>query len=109
MAIAKFVQIGQNIDYTAEADVAYREIVPLISRVGVACEAIPKGESGTLSLTGVYEMPAVSGAIAVGATVYYDTETEKITVTKKEDTTVLAGIAVAAKTEAGTSCLVRIG
>ena len=49
------------------------EIVPLKDCVGVALEAIAANETGTVTLTGVFEFPAATGAaIKVGEKVYWD-------------------------------------
>lgn len=107
MAIATYVKKGENIDYTATAAVAYMEVVPLASCIGVALTPIEKGATGTVSLTGVYELPAAASlAIEVGDKVYWDTKAGNI---NKTDTGVPAGIAVAPKTEAGTTARVKIG
>lgn len=108
MATATFVQRGENIDYTAQADTAYMEIVPLAARIGVALEPIAKGDTGTVTLTGVFSMPAATGAIAVGAEVYWDAKAGNITGTKS-DTVVFAGYATEPKTESGATVNVRIG
>lgn len=109
MAIATYVQIGGIVDYTAADAVKYRQVVAFGSRVAVANQDIAKGETGSVCLTGVYQMPAEAGtAITVGAEVFYDTKKDAIVAASGTDT-VAAGIAVAAKAEAGTTCLVRIG
>ena len=107
MATATYVQKGENIDYTATAAVAYMEVVPLAACVGVALEPIEKGNTGTLTLTGVYDLPAATSlAIDVGDKVYWNAKNNNI---DKTDTGIPAGIAVAAKTEAGTVARVKIG
>lgn len=50
MATATYVQRGENIDYVAASNTAYMEVVPLAARIGVALEAIAKGETGTVTL-----------------------------------------------------------
>lgn len=108
MATAVFVQKGSNIDYTATQDIAYMEVVPLISRIGVALEDIKNGEKGTVTLVGVFDLPAGSGAIAVGQDVFFNTSTGKI-VTESGSNTVPAGIAIDPKSAAGNTARVRIG
>lgn len=108
MATATFVQKGDNIDYTASAAVGYMEVVPLTARIGVALEAMDKGDTGTVTLTGVFTLPAATGALTVGQEVYWDKTAGNITGTKG-DATVFAGYAVEAKAEAGTAVNVRIG
>lgn len=107
MATATYVQKGSNIDYTAAADIAYMDVVPLAACIGVALTPIAKGEKGAVSLTGVYELPAAASlAIDVGDKVYWNAKNDNI---DKTDTGIPAGIAVAAKTEAGTVVRVKIG
>ncbi len=109
MAIAKYVQPGYNIDYTADKDKAYREVVALGTCIGVTNAEIKAGETGSVTLTGVHQIAAEAGtAIAFGAQVFFDTKKDAIVATASTNT-VPAGMAVANKAEAGTSCLVRIG
>ena len=106
MAIATHIQRGNSIDYIATADIAYREIVPLASRIGIALEPIAKGESGTLAITEVWELPAAASLeIAVGDKVYWNTENGNIT---KTNTDVPAGTAVEAKTASAITVRVKI-
>lgn len=107
MATAVYIKKGENIDFKAEADVAYMEILPLIACVGVALEPIAAGETGAVTLTGVYEMPAASGVeIATGDAVFWNTENGNI---DKDATGTPAGIAVADKASAGTTVRVKLG
>ena len=107
MATATYVQKGDNIDYKATAAVGYMQIVPLASRIGVSLGTIAAGETGTLSLRGVYEMPAAASlAISTGEAVYWNTENSNI---DKTTAMIPAGIAVADKGAADTTVLVRIG
>lgn len=107
MATATYVQKGENIDFTATAAVSYMEVVPLAACIGVALTPIAKGETGTVSLTGVYELPAAASlAIDVGDKVFWNA---KDSVIDKTDTGIPAGIAVAPKTEAGATVRVKIG
>lgn len=108
MAKATFVQLGKNIDYTATEAVEYMAIVPLTTCVGVALENIEAGGTGTVTLEGVYDMPAgTSEAIDAGAAVYYDATNDVITATAGSNTP--AGMAVAAKTASASTVRVRIG
>ena len=107
MAMTKFIQDGKVIDYVAGADIAYMDVVPLTTCIGVAGEDIPSGATGSVSLTGVYELPAVSTAIAVGDAVYWNASDKKITATATNN--VPAGMCVAAKASGVTTIRVRIG
>ena len=107
MPMTKFIQDGAVIDYVAAEDIAYRDVVPMTSRIGVACEDIASGSIGAVALTGVFEMPCVTTAIAAGDAVYWDKTNKKITGTAGEN--VPAGMCVAAKATTVTTIQVRIG
>ena len=108
MAKAEYIQRGDNIDYTAEANIAYMEVVPLAARIGIALAEIPKGETGAVTLVGAFRFPAATGKIDVGAEVYWD-KTQKNIVSASGASTVRAGYAIAPKEQADTVALVRIG
>ena len=110
MAKATFIQKGDNIDYTAAADIGYMDVVALTDRIGVALEAIANGGTGTVTLTGVFEFPAATGSgksLTVGEKVYWDATNSVITPTATDN--IFAGYAVAAKATSGTTARVRIG
>jgi predicted RecA/RadA family phage recombinase len=110
MAKATFVQKGDNIDFTAAADIAYMDVVTLTDRIGVALENIANGATGTVTLTGVFEFPAATGsgkALTVGQKVYWDATNSVITPTATDN--IFAGYAVAAKAAATAVARVRIG
>lgn len=108
MAKAVFVQKGENIDFKASSNIEYMEVVPMASCLGVALEPIAAGETGAVSLTGVYDLPVAPDlgtgiSINVGDAVYWNTTNSNIT---KDATDTPAGIAVAEK--AGTSVRVKL-
>ena len=107
MAKAEYIQRGDNIDYTAAANIAYMEVVPLSARIGVALAEIPKGETGTVAITGAFRFPAATGKIDVGAEVYWD-KTQNVIVGASGASTVRAGHLIAPKAQADTTALVRI-
>lgn len=108
MAKATFIQSGDNIDYTPASDTEYMEIVPLTDRIGIALENIAKSETGTVTLTGVFELPAATGsALTVGQKVYFDKSKNQITATAEGN--IYAGYTVAPKAAAAASARVRIG
>ncbi len=129
MAKGFYVQEGKTIDYTNTGDAAigYCDVVPLTSRVGVAACDIPKGGKGSLSISGVYELPADTTAMTVGQPVHWDTAAGKVvaeagtmavvaeaeedegpTDTAKEAGTVPCGTIVANKAEGSVVALVKI-
>lgn len=105
---ATFVQRGENIDFTAAADIAYGAVVPLVTRVGVALENITNGTTGSVAVTGVFEAAAVTGtAFAVGDTLYWDNTAKKLTKTSTDNTP--AGWATEVKASATAMACVKIG
>ena len=129
MAKGFYVQEGKTIDYmnNGDADIAYCDVIPLISRVGVAGCDIPKGGKGSLSISGVYELPADTTAMTVGQLVHWTTaagkvvaeagtmavvaeveEDEESTDTAKGAGTVPCGTIVADKAEGSVVALVKI-
>ena len=110
MAKGFYVQEGKIIDYhnDGEADIAYCDVVPLASRIGVAMCDIPKGGRGSLSVSGVYELPADTAGMAVGQAVYWDTAAGKVVADAGEEATAPCGFAVAEKAEGTASVLVSI-
>ena len=76
---ARYVQRGDAIDHTPEADVAAGDVVVLADKlVGVAKLDIKADELGALALTGIYEVSKASGtAFAAGAEVGWSPSTKK--------------------------------
>ena len=74
---ARYVQRGESIDYTPEADVAAGDIVKLGKLVGVAKLDIKAGELGALALVGVYEIATGGMAVNAGDLVSVDPATGK--------------------------------
>ncbi len=112
MAKAIYVQEGVNVDYlnSGTATIAYGDILVYGDRLAVAACEIPAGEVGTVSLNGVYEMPAeTTAAFTVGATVYWDGTNSVVTATKATSGAIIAGVAIEAKAQAAGACLIRIG
>ncbi len=113
----KYVQKGSNIDYTnnGTAAIAAGDIVSLATRIGVAATDIAVGGVGSVAVSGVFAAPKDTGAVTVGAALYFDEETKKITTTastgsgdSKKDN-IPAGWAIAPAAAADTEVLVKIG
>lgn len=74
MSKAEYWQRGEAIDFTnnTEAAIEGNEIVVLGTHIGVAGAPIGIGETGTLHVFGVFEMPKAEGeSINAGTDVYY--------------------------------------
>lgn len=77
---AKYWQAGEVLDYTpSDNAVANGEVVSLGTRIGVAGADIAKGATGPLYVEGVFYMDKASGAVTMGAALYYDVANKKIT------------------------------
>lgn len=75
MSKAEYWQRGEAIDFVnnTTAKIDANEIVTFGARIGVAGTPIEVGETGTLHVFGVFEMPKTSAnAIGEGVTVYFD-------------------------------------
>lgn len=108
MAKAKFINNGATIPYVTTAEVKYNDIVAFADCVGVALEDAAQGETVTLAIAGVFEMPAATNvAINVGDKVYYDKAAAAVC--KTAENNVPAGVAVSTKAMAGAVVRVKIG
>lgn len=70
-----YIQKGETIDFTnpGPLPIAYGSVVNLSTRIGIAGETIVVGATGSVHVTGVWELPAINNAaFAVGATLYWD-------------------------------------
>ncbi len=66
-----FIQEGDVLDITLSADVASGGVVVAGDLVGVAVTDGKNGETIAVSFDGVYELPKATGAISVGAKLYW--------------------------------------
>lgn len=75
MSKAAYWQRGEALDYknTTDTKIEANTIIPFGGHVGVAGTDILPGETGSLHVAGVFEMPKASeGAVEMGAPVYFD-------------------------------------
>ncbi|MGF7431089.1 DUF2190 family protein [Thermoanaerobacterium thermosaccharolyticum] len=108
MAKGIYIQKGEVIDFinNTGADIAYGDVVPIGSRIGIAAENIAKGATGSLNVTGVYELPAQNDiTFNVGDEVYWDNTAGNVT---KTAGTIRAGWVVEAKAQTETTAKVKI-
>ncbi len=109
MAKGYFKQVGESIDYTNSGSeaIAYGDVVALTDCIGVAECDIAAGALGTLSLCGVYELPAATAALTVGQKVYWDVTNSNVTAVSTDN--IPCGIVIAAKAESVLAADVKIG
>ncbi len=111
---ATYWQKGGTLDYTPTDDVENGQVVALVTRIGVAGNTIASGDTGTLHVEGVFEMDKATGAVAMGAALYYDETAENITTVASTGsgetlvTNVPAGYAAAAAASGDTTVLVKL-
>ena len=74
MSKATYWQRGESLDYVNSGDkvIEANTIVSLGTRIGVVGTDINPKEKGSLHVTGVYEIAKDSGAITMGAAVYFN-------------------------------------
>ena len=102
--MAKFVNKGETIDYTAKAPITYGDVIVLGETCGVALDRAEKaGAVIPVAVKGRYRVP-VTGALTAGNTVYW---TGAAAASEKGEDGVYLGIA--AEDTAGTEADVIIG
>ena len=102
-----YVQEGDVLDFTAGAvPVASGLMVALGKRVGIALGDIPANSTGSVAVTGVWNVPKVPGqAVAQGDLLYWDSDDSRLT-TIADAAHELAGFAAAPA--GGSEATVRI-
>lgn len=80
--MAKLIQQGAQLDYTAGADIALGDVVVFGNNAhGVACAAIANGAKGAISMGGVFEMAKAAVAITAGALLYWNADDKEVQTT----------------------------
>lgn len=105
--VARYVQRGESIDFTPEADVAAGDVVKVGSLVGVAKLDVRAGELGALALVGVYEVATGGAEVAAGEAVSVDLATGRVAAAGAAGA-VKIGHAVAAAKASDASVCVRL-
>lgn len=106
---ATFWQRGESIDYrnATSKEIKAGDVVVLEGRIGVAGCDIPAGETGSVHVTGVFEVPKDGSAFAVGAKAYYKAGDAVFTSEESGNTT--AGWVVAVAVAGDASAKIKIG
>ena len=106
---AIYKQKGESLDYTnnGTATIEAGELVVIEKHVGVAGCTIKAGETGSIHVVGVFEVPckALTSPLKVGQDVYFK-PTDGVTTTSTDTP---LGYVVKAAENGATSVLVRIG
>jgi len=73
-----YIQPGEVIDYTAGSNITSNQVVVVGQMLGVALSDIANGETGSVQIRGVFDVPKVSGAvIAAGESLVWDVSAGK--------------------------------
>lgn len=105
---ATYWQKGQSLDYTngTNAIIEANTVLVIGSLIGIAGTDIEPGETGSVHVEGVFQMPKKdAAAIAMGAAVYWNAS-DGITTTASGNT--LAGYAAEASAEGAETILVKL-
>lgn len=96
-----FIQKGDVLDYPVPAaGVKSGDVVVAGALVGIAGKDGVEGEVVAVNLTGVFELPKVTGALALGAEVYWNATSKKVTATATDNTKIGKVFADAANADA---------
>ena len=71
---ARFIQVGESIDYTPGSAVAAGQVVVQGSMIGVAKVPIEANRLGALAVKGVFDVVKANEQIALGAALYWDAD-----------------------------------
>lgn len=104
---ANFSHRGESLDYTnaTGAKIDAGDILVVGDLVGVAGTDIPDGDTGSVTVAGVFEMPKTgTNAITLGSKVYFD----GTGITDTASSNSLAGYAAQAAASGDTTCFVKL-
>jgi predicted RecA/RadA family phage recombinase len=111
-----FIQEGRVIPFTAGADVDSGQVIVLGSLVGISLTHVEDGSVGQLAVEGVFDVPAATAEITVGAAVYWDADGNPVggtagsgAATATDTANTLMGLAIAAKSAALGTVRVKLG
>ena len=111
-----YVQEGKVFPFTASAATESGQVVVVGSLVGISMADVASGSTGQLAVEGVFDIPAATAAITVGAPVYWDADGDPVggtegsgaaTATSTDNT--LMGHAISAKGAGGGIVRVKFG
>lgn len=107
--VATYKHPGEVMDWEngTSADISVGDVISLGTFCGVASVDIADGETGSVVLSGVFEVDAVNNAaFTQGDLIYFDTSAKKAT---KDTSKEFLGVAMRDKGETGTTAWVKIG
>ncbi len=102
----RYIQKGVSLDYTPSADVAGGTMVICGTLAGIAERPISSGSLGAVTVEGVFACPKATGAITMGAKVYWDATNSNVTTTATSNT--IIGAAAGAAASGDSEVLVKL-
>lgn len=108
-AMGKLIQNPGCFDYTNAGETAIKsgDVVIVGDIVGVAIRAIAPGETGAVSVEGIYELDKDDAAITLGAEVYINTTSGKASATSTGGKKAGYAVAAAAATDTTVQVILR--
>lgn len=100
-----YIESGERKDYVLSGTVTSGSLVEIGDMVGVALRSGVSGETITVALEGVFEVPKVSGAITLGQKLYSNGSGS---VTTTEGSNKVAGYAWTAATSGASTVQVKL-
>lgn len=107
--MASYVQDDDLLDYTPSAAVAAGDVVMLNDLVSVAPRPIAANALGAVAVEGVWSMPKATGAIGLGALVYWDATAGNVTTTASGNKRAGKAAKAAASGDASVNVLINCG
>lgn len=106
--MAKYWQRGESIDYLngGSEKIEANTVVSLGTRIGVAGCEIKPSETGSVHVTGVFEIEKAAEEITLGALVYFSAADGNVTATEAGN--IPAGWAVAPAASSDATALVKL-
>jgi predicted RecA/RadA family phage recombinase len=109
---ASYVQKGDSIDYTPDADVNAGDVIVLgTNMLGIAKLDIKAEELGALALVGVFDMPKSTGsgtAIERGVNTYWDASSQVVVTDSNSGANIHVGRTIAASSDEDATVRVRL-
>lgn len=113
---ARYIQDGEEVDYTPVADTPAETVVAQGDLIGVTKKPIEGGALGAIAVEGVFDFPKATTAgsgIAAGKTVYWDPVNSVVTIALNDGATppvayTMVGKVVAAAADADATVRVRL-
>ncbi len=97
-----YIQDGKILNYTPSgSSVVSGAVVVMGNIAGIALTDIADGATGAVQISGVFSLPKASGAITLGAKLYWDSTNSNLTTTASGNT--IIGVAASAQASGDTT------